>query len=212
MNGSVVNLFAQRGALVTKDVTPWQTISGKGMRFHLQSYNWDNCANVSHLSMRAFFGLMKMETLICTPYLKDLPLFSYDRICLFGKESLLLEVYDTQVEPIDLSSLDAVKMSHQDLKDKKLKPAWYDSLRLSPCTFKVGPVLRLAQLSEEMTTAYLNLFPTARTIDLSVKNARNSSYVERLSSKGGPAINTMRRILGDESAETLFRRFIFGTQ
>lgn len=155
------------------------------MKFHLQAYDWDNCANVSHLSMRAFFGLMKMETLICTPYSKDLPLFSYDKICVFGKESLLLELYDTQVEPIDLSSLDAVKMSHQDLKDKKRKPAWYDSLRLSPCTFKVGTARRLAQLSEEMTTAYLNLFPTARTIDPSVKNARNSSYVEGLISKGG---------------------------
>ncbi len=212
MNGSVVNLFAQRGAFVTKDVTPWQTIFGRGMKFHLQAYDWDNCANVSYLSMRAFFGLMKMETLICTPYSKDLPLFSYDKICVFGKKTLLLELYDTQVEPIDLSSLDAVKMSHQDLKDKKLKPAWYDSLRLSPCTFKMGSARRLAQLSEEMTTAYLNLFPTARTIDPGVKNARNSSYVEGLISKGGPAINTMRSLLGDKPAETLFRRFIFGTQ
>ena len=208
----MLDLFAKSGALVPWDVTPWQTFSGKGMTFSLQSYDWDGCACLSYLSMRAFLGLMKMETVICTPRTKDLPLFSYDKICVFGKESLLLELYDTQVEPIDLSSLDAVKMSHQDLKDKKRKPAWYDSLRLSPCTFKMGPARRLAQLSEEMTTAYLNLFPTARTIDPSVKNARNSSYVEGLISKGGPAINTMRSILGDEPAETLFRRFIFGTQ
>ena len=30
MNGSVVDLFAQRGKLVAKDVSPWQTFSGKG--------------------------------------------------------------------------------------------------------------------------------------------------------------------------------------
>ena len=118
MNGSVVDLFAQRGKLVAKDVSPWQTFSGKGMRFQLQSYDWNGCACVSYLSMRAFLGLMKMETLICTPYTKDLPIYSYDRIIAFGKKSLLLEVYDTQVEPVDLSSMDEVKESYKDLKDK----------------------------------------------------------------------------------------------
>ena len=109
MNGFVVDLFASRGKLVAKDVSPWQTFSGKGMKFQLQSYDWDGCACVSYLSMRAFLGLMKMETLICTPYTKDLPIYSYDRIIAFGKKSLLLEVYDTQVEPVDLSSMDTVK-------------------------------------------------------------------------------------------------------
>ena len=97
MNGSVVDLFAPKGNLVAKDVSPWQTFSGKGMKFQLQSYDWNDCACVSYLTMRAFLGLMKMETLICTPYTKDLPIFSYDRIIAFGKKSLLLEVYDTQV-------------------------------------------------------------------------------------------------------------------
>ena len=212
MNGSVVDLFAQRGKLVAKDVSPWQTFSGKGMKFQLQSYDWDGCACVSYLSMRAFLGLMKMETLICTPYTKDLPIYSYDRIIAFGKKSLLLEVYDTQVEPVDLSSMDAVKESYKDLKDKQPKPAWYDSLRLSPSTFKEGKEERLAQLATAMTTAYLDLFATAREVDRAVKTERNRIYVEGLISNGGPAINAVRGMIGDEAAETLFRRFLFGTE
>lgn len=212
MNGSVVNLFAQRGKLVAKDVSPWQTFSGKGMKFQLQSYDWDGCACVSYLSMRAFLGLIKMETLICTPYTKDLPIYSYDRIIAFGKKSLLLEVYDTQVEPVDLSSMDAVKESYKDMKDKHPKPAWYDSLRLSPSTFKEGSETRLAQLAIAMTTAYLDLFATAREVDRAVKTAKNRTYVEGLISNGGPAINAVRGMLGDEAAETLFRRFLFGTE
>ncbi len=211
MNGSVVDLFAQRGNLVAKDVTPWQTFSGKGMKFQLQSYDWDGCACVSYLTMRAFLGLMKMETLICTPYAKDLPIFSYDKIIAFGKKSLLLEVYDTQVDPVDLSAMDAVKESFGDLKDEHPKPAWYDSLRLSPSTFKKGPGPRLAQLATAMTTAYLDLFGTARDVDRAVKTERNRTYVEGLISNGGPAINAVRGMLGDEAAETLFRRFLFGT-
>jgi len=212
MNGSVVDLFAQRGKLVAKDVSPWQTFSGKGMKYQLQSYDWDDCACVSYLSMRAFLGLMKMETLICTPYTKDLPIYSYDKLIAFGKRSLLLEVYDTQVEPVDLSSMDAVKDSYKDLKDKQPKPAWYDSLRLSPSTFKEGKEERLAQLATAMTTAYLDLFATAREVDRAVKTERNRTYVEGLISNGGPAINAVRGMIGDEAAETLFRRFLFGTE
>ena len=95
----MIDLFALRGKLFPKDVSPWQTFSGRGMKFNLQSYDWNECACVSHLSMNAFLGLMKMETVICTPYAKDVPLFSFDRINALGKKSLLLEVYDTQVEP-----------------------------------------------------------------------------------------------------------------
>ncbi len=212
MNNSIVDLFAQRGKLIAKDVSPWQTFSGKGMKFQLQSYDWEGCACVSYLSMRAFLGLMKMETLICTPYTKDLPIFSYDKIKAFGKKSLLIEVYDTQVESVDLSTMDRVKESYKDLKDKHPKPAWYDSLRLSPSTFKEGPEAQLTQLATSMTTAYLNLFPTAHEVDRDVKTAKNRLYVEGLISNGGPAINAVRGMLGDEAAETLFRRFLFGTE
>ena len=208
----MLDLFAKSGALVPWDVTPWQTFSGKGMTFSLQSYAWDGSACLSYLSMRAFFGLMKMETVICTPRTKDLPLYSYDLINAFGRHTLIVEVYDTQVEPADLSSMQAVKDKYRDLNDKQLKPAWYDSLRLSPSTAKTGSASRLKQLTTEITTAYVNLFSAARDIDPAVKIVRNRTYVEGLISNGGPAINTIRQILGNEAAERLFRRFLFGTE
>ena len=212
MNGFVLNLFSDRGTLTAKDVTPWQTFSGKGMNFHLQSFDWAGCACVSLLTMRAFLGLMKMETIICTPYSKDLPLFSYDLINAIGKRTLLVEVYDTQVAPADLSTMEAVKAAYSDLDDKPMKPAWYDHLKLSPTVCKTGRGPRFSQLAEEMTTAYIDLFATAREVDPVAKTARNSAYVEGLISNGGPAINTIRQMLGSEAAETLFRRFLFGTE
>ena len=208
----MIDLFAQIGKLVPKDVSPFQTFSGKRMKFWLQSYDWEGCACVSHLSMRAFFGLIKMETVICTPYTKDLPLFSFDGVTAFGKKTLFIELYDTQVAHVDLSTLDKVKQSYKDLKDKNMKPAWYDNLMLSPSTFKVGRGPRMSQLATEMTTAYINLFDTANEVDRLVKTARNSAYVEGLISNGGPAINTVRDILGAQPAETMFRRFLFGTE
>ena len=212
MKGSVLDMFAQRGNLVSVDVSPWQTFSGKGMTFHLQSYDWNGCACVSYLSMKAFGGLMKMESLICTPFAKDLPLYSYDRISAFGRQSLLLELYNTLLGPVNISALDAVKESYKDLKNKKVKANWYDTLRLSPSTFKAGNKTRLSQLSNDMTAAYLDCFATARDVERQLKTNINSAYVEGLISNGGPAINTISGILGEEETKTLFRRFIFGTE
>jgi len=208
----MIDLFAKRGTLVPKDVSPFQTFSGKGMKFRLQSYDWDGCACVSHMSMRTFFGLMTMETVICTPYAKDLPLFSFDGVKAFGKTTLFIEFYDTLVAPVDLSALERVQQSYKDLKDKTIKPAWYDSLKLPPSTYKIGCGARMSQLPTEMATAYLDLFATAREVDRSAKTARNRAYVEGLISNGGPAINTVRDMLGAEPAETMFRRFLFGTE
>ena len=212
MNGSVLDLFAKNGSLVAKDVSPWQTFSGKGMKFRLQSFDWDGCACLSHLTMRAFLGTMRMETVICTPYAKDLPIFSYDFINAFGRRTLLVEVYDTLVHPADLSAMQEVKSRYGDLKDKTLKPNWYDSLRLAPSTAKVGGASRLSAMAMEMTAAYIGLFPAARVVDPAERTVRNWAYVEGLIANGGTAINTIRQMLGNEAAETLFRRFLFGTE
>lgn len=205
-------MFIQRGSLVPRDASPWQRFSGKGMAFRLQSYDWNGCACVSHLTMKAFGGIMKMESLICTPYSKNLPLYSYDRISAFGRQSLLLELYNTMLGPVSLPALDAVKESYRDLKDKKTKPNWYDTLRLSPSTFKAGSKARLGQLSQDMTAAYLDCFDSASDVERQLKTRLNSAYVEGLIGSGGPAIDTISGILGEEETGTLFRRFIFGTE
>ena len=211
MHGSKVDLFAQNGVLVAKDVTPFQTFSGKGMTFHLESYDWNGCACLSHLTMRAFFGLMKMDTLICTPYAKDMPLFSYDYISAFGRHTLLLEAYDTLVEPVDLSAMVAVKEKYSDLMDKPTKPAWFDALKLPPTVCKTGNKARLAAMTAEMISAYLEVFATAPEVDRTAKTVCNSKYVEGLI-HDGPTFRVVSKMLGVEPAQILFRRFLFGTE
>lgn len=208
---NTLELFTNKGVLAQKNVTPFETFSGRGMTFHLESFDWNNCACVSHLTMRAFFGLMKMDTLICTPYAKDLPLLSYDYICAFGKRTLLVETYDTLVKPVDLSSMDAIKARYRDLKDKSTKPAWFDALKMSPTVCKVGREELLSDLATDMITAYLELFANARDIDRSAKNIENSKYVEGLINDG-PTFRVVSKMVGIEPAKALFRKFLFGTE
>lgn len=211
MNGSKLELFAKNGVLVPRDVSPFQTFSGKGMTFQLQSYDWNGCACVSHLTMRAFLGLMKIDTLICTPYAKDMPLLSYDFISAMGRRTLMVESYDTLMEPVDLSTMLEVKEKYRNLKDKATKPAWYDSLKLPPTVGKVGDRTRLSALATEMITAYLDLFVSARDIDRTIKTARTNTYVEGLINDG-PTFRVVSKMIGTESAQTLFRHFLFGTK
>ena len=210
MNGSKLDWFAAKGTLTPQDVTPWQTFSGKGMRFELEAYDWNGTAHVAHLSMRGLFGLMKMDTLICTPYAKDMPLFSYDFISAFGRKTLLLETYDTLVGSVDLSTMTAVKEQYSDLKDKTMRPAWYDRLKLPPTVNKTGHGAWLEVMAEQMLKAYIDLFATARDIDRAVKNERNSAYVEGLINDG-PTYRAVSRMIGAEDAKTLFRQCLFGT-
>ena len=63
-----------------------------------------------------------------------------------------------------------------------------------------------------MSTAYLDLFATAREVDRQKKTAKTSAYVEALIANGGPAINAVRGMIGNEDAEEMFRRFLFGTK
>ena len=207
----MLELFSQKGELVPKDVTPWQSFSGKGMTFWLESYDWNNCACVSHLTMHAFFGMMKMDTLICTPYAKDMPLLSYDLICALWKRTLLVEAYDTLVGPVDLSAMMAVKDSYNDLKDKQMKPAWYDSLKLPPTLSKVGDKSRLSALATEMISSYLDIFASAPDVDRSAKTAKNRTYVDGLINDG-PTFRVVSKMIGAESAKILFHRFLFGTE
>ena len=211
MNSSLLELFSKNGELVPKDVTPWQSFSGNGMKFWLQSYDWNGCACVSHLTMRAFFGMMKMDTLICTPYAKDMPLLSYDLISALWKRTLLVETYDTLVEPVDLSAMLAVKEKYSDLKDKQMKPAWYDALKLPPTLSKVGDESRLSALATEMISSYLDIFASARDVDRSAKTAKNRTYVDGLINDG-PTFRVVSKMIGADSAKILFHRFLFGTE
>ena len=207
----MLELFANKGILVPKDVTPFQTFSGKGMTFHLESFDWNSCACVAHLTMHAFFGLMKMDTLICTPYAKDMPLFSYDYICALGRRKMLVETYDTLVQPVDLSAMTAVKKKYAHLQDKSTEPAWFDALKLPPTVCKTGDDTSLKAMATEMTEAYLTCFETARDIDYTAKNKKNSTYTEGLI-QDGPTFRAVSKMIGVEPAKTLFRKFLFGTE
>ena len=207
----ILDIISSKGVLTPINVGQYASFSGKGMHFHLEVFDFEGLCHVSVLKAFGFLGLMKMYTVIFTPYGLDLPIFSYDGIKVAGKRTELMEFCDSLLGSTDLSSLIAVRQKYADLPDKPHDWGWETPFILAPSGMKTGKGHRPAAFAAEMIGAYLDLFKKAAPCDPDAKRRRSFEYVEGLISNGGPAIGVMRKIWGDEATEDLFRRFIFGT-
>ena len=197
-----------------RDVTPWQKIDKGPMHFRIKAYDLEGIGRMSIVTMRAMFGLMKMETIVLTPLEKDMPLLSYDLIQAAGNDVLLLELYDTQLQPAAYPAMDAVKAAYVHLPDNDLGSKWYDHLKLSPTLSKKGRKLAnaYAPLCLEWLDAYIAQLAEAPECDRSEKQEKVRAYVDGLFANGGPSTDQFRKLIGDQAARGLFGRFIFSSE
>ena len=110
-------------------------VKKSGMNFEIHGYEIEGVGKMSTLSMKAMLGLMKMETLIVSPMEVDAPLYSFDWVRAMGNDTLIIELYDTQLAPCDLGGLDAEKAKAAALPDNDLGQHWYDHLASSKPSF-----------------------------------------------------------------------------
>ena len=134
-------------------------LSKSGMAFDTQAWEIPGLGHLCLMRMNAFFGLMKMETVVVTPGNRDLPLINLDWVGVLGKETQIAELYDTQLAPYPagaLAEFDAVKQQGADLEELASEPHWYDAI-LYPCSFhKAGKGLseRFSSLAEGCLRVY----------------------------------------------------------
>ena len=132
------------GRLERRDMGDNATIRKSGMKFDLASYRLEGVGYCSTIRTKAMLGLMKMESLILTPLDVDMPLMSYDVMHLPGKDIVLLEMYDTQITPVDRSDMSAfeameeVKKRYAHLPDRETPPGCSAEMLLSPSVGKKG--------------------------------------------------------------------------
>ena len=112
------------------------------------TYEAGGLGAISAMTAVGFFGLMKMETLIVLPRELDLPLLSYDRIHVFGKEIILLELYDTFIKPCDLNVLDLIRNEYHSFTPYEIEKGWYDAITLPQTTTLKGKKKDAPQFDE----------------------------------------------------------------
>lgn len=200
-----------RVRLQPRDIGAFAALRAGGMRFSICAYDLSGIGALSTVSMTAMLNLMRMETLVLTPLERDAPLLSCDLVRVAGRDTLLLELYDTQLAPIDTDALDAVKAAYAALPDHDLGTHWYDPLKLPPSLAKRGRKLwaQAAPLADAYLAAYLDLLSAAPPCARAEKQARVRAYVDGLLQNGGPSTDQFKKLIGEERTAALFRQVIF---
>lgn len=190
-------------------------LSHAGLNFALRSYEIEGVGHLCAMTLKAFWGLMTMETIVISPMEKDLPLFNMDRMTAFGTETMLIEFYDTQIEPLSQE----IQMEFEDLlerdseiKDTESEAHWYDELLYTFSYGKKGKgVSKLFDRAQrDYLEKYLKLLGEAPACDREAKMARNREFAETLVSQNGPAVDTMRNHFGEETMRRVVLEHMYG--
>jgi hypothetical protein len=212
MLNKLLEIIKEKYELKEVSTVDYQNLKASGMKFEIKAYDALGLGRVSIMKAKGFFGLMKMDTLMITPTDKDLPLLSYDRINAMGNDTLIIELYDTLINPCDLTPLQNVKNQYEGLLDHDLGQHWYDSIKFSESVSKKGKKKeydKYNQLTIEYIIEYLNL--VYKDIDnKDIKNEKSKVYVEGLLTNGGPSTTVFQKSLGKEKTEKLFKDILFG--
>ena len=208
-----ISTIKQSYEVKNRDLGQYAVIKKKGMKFNISGYEVAGIGNISTMQMSAMFGLMKMRMLVFTPLNVDAPLFSYDYINAMGNETLLLELYNTQLNDIDVSALDAVKAGFSNLPDHDLGTHWYDHLKMSASLAKKSKKVtaEYEQLVAEYFQAYMDLLQNAPVCDRSEKQEKVREYTNGLLKNGGPSTDQFKNMIGEEATRDLFTKYIFSS-
>ncbi len=213
MTNQILALLSTKYSLCELDAGDFSSLRVNGMRFSIKAYYAEGLGHVSVMRATGFFGLMKMDTLMIVPQEKDLPLYSYDRIFAMGNDTLIVELYDTLTEPLDLSALDGVKNGFAHLPERDPGEHWYDGIKLPQSISKKGKKALTSEmdtLTVEHFKSFLNA-PANAVSDKSKKQELSAGYVNGLLTNGGPSTDVFKKALGAEKTADLFRRVLFGT-
>ena len=197
------------------DIGPDQHLSRYGMNFATHSYEIEDIGHLCVMTMKAFWGLMTMETVVISPVERDLPLFNIDRVSAFGKETLLIEIYDTQIEPLDADiqeSFHALLERDSAVSDVESKPHWYDEIRYPFSYGKAGKGLsqQFERAQKDYLGTFLQALKNAPTCDREAKLEKNREFAEKLVENDGPAVNTMRSLFGEETMKRVVLGHMYG--
>ena len=211
MNEWIFDAAAARFPLREKDPGEFALIRGKGMLFRVRLFEAPGTGSLCLMDMNAFGGLMKMETAVFSPTGRDGPLFSTDLIEAAGKDTLLLELYDTTASHPDFAALDEVRARWAWLPAHDPGEHWYDHLRLPVSDFKAGKGLLpgVADYAHDYARAYFAQLEACPLCDESEKKRLNAVYTDGMLENGGPAVNQFCKMIGREKTAEFLRRCMF---
>ena len=216
LRDSVLKALGHAYTLKQEDLGADAHLSKKGMVFETESWEILGVGHLCVMQMRAFLGLMRMETVVIAPTDVDFPLFNLDWVKAFGTETQIAELYDTQLVPLPdecHKAFECVCAQYEDLPEPPAGDAhWYDDI-LYPCSFhKKGRGLteRMSRAAQDYLAVYIELLTAAHACESAEKAAKVQAFAERLFAEGGPAVNQVTKLFGQQTARRLILRHMYG--
>lgn len=190
------------------------------MKFKVDQYEVKDFGNMS--VMRLNMGLMKMLTVVFSPFKKDMPLLSLDFMIVGGVRKYYAEFYEliddkNEMHKEWLGKYNAIITKYSDLQSFSAKEAWYESLLCSVAykQFKSGQDLRFMEFYTELLGKYIEAIKTYPLIEegrLAEKKRLIKEYSDNLINKGGISTDTFKKKLGAEKTRDFFDKVFFGAR
>lgn len=215
LSSFVIAALERNFAVRKNDIGKDARLARFGMEFRTKSFEVEGIGHLCTMRMKAFGGLMKMETVVIAPTGVDAPLFNVDWVWAFGKETLIAELYDTQLEPwpeAKQAEFEKLREKDADLEDAVSDPHWYDEI-LYPCSYhKVGKkrTERFNRAAEEYIGVYCAQLAELPPCDRGQKSEKVQDFARKLASNGGSAVNMMTKLFGEETAKRVIIEHMYG--
>lgn len=204
-------------ALAQLDLGTDAVLRKRGMTFQTEAWRVGDVGRLCIMRMNAFFGLMRMETVIFAPETIDAPLFNIDWVSAFGTETQLAEFYDIQLQPWleeRQAELQSVCDGIAELPNMQNDPHWYDGL-LYPCSCGKrgkGIAPQLEEAARGYIAAFVAQLPLLPACDAAQKQEKVRAFAERLYAEGGAAVQQVTRLFGSDAAHRLVVQHMYGVE
>lgn len=208
---SSYNYLKQLFKLTELDIRDFTRIKSNGMKFHVRVFDAEDIGRLFLMDMKAFCGLMKMETFVFTPVHIDAPILSTDKVMAFGRSTLVLELYDTTITHPDFHELNIVKKKYISLPSYNPGKHTYYSFRLPESDYKRGYRIKKAteSMAKEYNQTYFHCLKSCKPIEPTEKKKKNAEFTKSLFQNGGPAVNQFKKMIGEKKTEKFLMEYMF---
>ena len=185
----------------------------EGAKFKISAFDVKGVGRVATIEMKRLIGFWEMQSLLITPYEKDMPIYYYNRHRENGNYIYLVQVFDTQLNAIEVFDLADIEKKYEALPGEEQNKRWYEDIKLYGLVKKVEKSKKeeLTPLILEHFQTYMAMLENAKNCKALQKKKRITTFVENLCEKSGIAIiEIFHANYGTKVTERLANEVLFG--
>ena len=109
----------------------------EGAKFKISAFDVKGVGRVATIEMKRLIGFWEMQSLLITPYEKDMPIYYYNHHREKGNYIYRVEVFDTQLNAIEVFDLADIEKKYEALPGEEQNKRWYEDIKLYGLVKKV---------------------------------------------------------------------------